>query len=64
MTFRFYITDPYDGALRGTNDEELAREYSLNADFFVADTEEGLWLTPTGDETIEEIERLEEPDEE
>ena len=64
MTFRFYITDLYDGAIRGTNDEELAREYSLNEDCFVADTEKGLLLTSTGEETIKEIERLEEPDEE
>ena len=63
MTFRFYITDLYDGAIRGTNDAELAREYSLNDDFFVADTEKGLWLTPTGDEPIEELKRLEEPNE-
>ena len=62
--FRFYITDLYNGAIRGTNDAELAREYSLTDDFFVADTEEGLWLTTTGDESIEEIEMLEKPDEE
>ena len=64
MIFRFYITDLCDGLIRRTNDEELAREYSLNDDFFVADTEKGLWLTPVGDEPIEELKRLEKPDEE
>ena len=64
MTFRFYITDLYFGVIRGTNDEKLAREYSPNEDVFVVDTEKNLWLTSTGDQDIEDIERLEEPNEE
>ncbi len=64
MIFRFYITDLYADVIEGTNDEELAREHSLDEGFFVVDTEKGLLLTPIGDEPIEEVGSLEESDEE
>ena len=44
MKFRYYITDLYDGAIRGTNSTDVANDYSMCEDFYVLDTETGLWL--------------------
>ena len=58
MKFRFYITDPYNGALHGTNSETLAKSYAEFEDYFVVDTLHSLWLQP-GD-TPEEVTEAEE----
>ena len=54
MKFRFYITDLVDGDIKGTNDEELARQYAYSEDFFIVDTETGMWLSIVKDLEIEE----------
>ncbi|MGK2829205.1 hypothetical protein ACSI5F_03750 [Ralstonia pseudosolanacearum] len=41
MKFRFYITNPFEGCVQGTNDEMRARELSACEEFFIVDTETG-----------------------
>ena len=55
MKFRFIITNTMDGNVRGTNDEEVARDFAQGEDFFVVDVESGTWLTTDGDEEIAAI---------
>lgn len=55
MKFRFYVTDPFDGSLKGTNSEETARHFAECDDFFVVDTETGMWLTSDGDFETESL---------
>ena len=49
MKFRYYITDLFDGVIKGTNNIEVAQDYSASTDFFVVDSENGLWLQIYGD---------------
>lgn len=42
--YRYYIVDLFDGLVRGTNDEQVAREFSASEDFFVIDAQESMWL--------------------
>lgn len=55
MKFRFYITDLFDGVINGTNDENTASEYAVSSDFFVVDSELGVWLTEDGKEEVNEV---------
>lgn len=55
MKFRFLIADMMSGAILGTNDEATARNFSQSFDHFVGDAENGLWLTPDGEEPIREV---------
>lgn len=48
--FRFYVTDLYDGDIKGTNDPESAKNFAQCEDFFVVDTETGTWLTAENEE--------------
>ena len=48
MKFRYYITDTFDGLIRGTNDLEKAKNYALCEEYFVVDTESGDWLCAEG----------------
>ena len=50
MKFRFYITDLNNGLVSGTNDRDLAADVSLSEDFFVVDSETGMWLSANGDQ--------------
>lgn len=50
MKFRFYVTDTYDGCIKGTNDPVAARVFAECEDFFVVDTETGRWLVSTQDD--------------
>ena len=53
--FRFYITDLYEGAITGTDDETLARRLALNEDFFVVDSENNLWITSHDTRYVQEL---------
>lgn len=44
MKFRYYITDTGEGAVFGTNSEEVAHQWSSSEDYFVVDTETGSWI--------------------
>lgn len=55
MAFTFYITDLYNGVLKGTNDETLAKEYAKNEDIFVVNSETGMWLLPDSEVEVGEI---------
>ncbi len=46
--FRFYITSLMNGAILGTDSETTARDYAVSEDYFVVDTETGLWLAVDG----------------
>jgi hypothetical protein len=48
MKFRYYITDLGEGAVIGTNNEGLAKDYAASCDNFVVDTETGRWLVEDG----------------
>ena len=49
MKFRYYITDINNGIVSGTDDSDLAHDLSLSEDFFVVDSESGMWLSANGD---------------
>ena len=49
MKFRYYITDLFDGVIKGTNDTDIANNYAGSEDFFVVDSENGLLLQTDGD---------------
>ena len=59
--YRFYITDTFDGDVKGTDNEEWAKSIALSPDFFVVDTETGEWLSEDGDRR--EVQGLPESDE-
>ena len=49
MKFRYYITDINNGIVSGADDPDLAHDLSLSEDFFVVDSESGMWLSANGD---------------
>ena len=55
MKFRYYITDTFNGAIKGTNDEKKASEFAACQEFFVLDTLTGIWITDEGPQEIEEV---------
>lgn len=58
--FQFYITDNYEGSIKGTDDVHQAELYAGSEDHFVVDTETGEWLLPDGARTpVEEAKRVE-----
>lgn len=52
--FRFYVTDTFDGCIKGTDDESVAKDYAQSEDFFVLDTQTGKWLSVEGSVEIKE----------
>lgn len=46
MKFKYYITNLFEGAVEGTNDDDKASAMAESEDFFVVDAETGEWLTP------------------
>ena len=54
MKFRYYITDTFDGAIVGTDDDQKAKDYAASEDFFVVDTSTGMWMQPDGAQEINE----------
>lgn len=42
--YRYYITDMFQGAIVGTDNEQAAHDHSLTEESFVLDTQEGKWL--------------------
>ena len=54
VKFKYYITDLHEGAIQGTNDDKLAAELSTSEDYFVLETETGMWLTVDGAQAVEE----------
>lgn len=57
MSFRFYVTDTFDGAIYGTDDEEQASGLAESTDFFVVDAKANEWLLPGGNrQTVKNIE--------
>ena len=49
MKFRYYITDTFDGVIKGTDDSEVATSYAASSDFFVIDTVTGKCLQEDGE---------------
>lgn len=49
--FRFYISDPFDGAIKGTDNSTTAQEFAASDDFFVIDSETGESLLSNGKRT-------------
>lgn len=57
-SFQFYITDLFEGSIRGTNIESVAVNYSTSEDYFVVDADSNEWLQADGTRVkIEEIEK-------
>ncbi len=48
MKFRYYITDIGSGTVIGTNKTEHANDFALCEDYFVVDSEAGIWLQSEG----------------
>jgi hypothetical protein len=48
MKFKYYITDLYDGAVKGTDDTELAKEAAECEDLYVVEADTGTWLLADG----------------
>lgn len=57
MSFRFYITDLFNGEVVGTNDIKRAEEFALVEDYFVIEPKENLWYL--SDSTKVEISSIE-----
>lgn len=56
--FRFYVTDLHNGCIVGTNNAQDAHDLSACEDYFVVDTETGMWLTSDGsEEQVQELAR-------
>lgn len=55
MKFRYYITDLFDGCIKGTNELEVAQVYATCEDFYVVDTETSKWLSYDGNGGVKEI---------
>lgn len=49
MKFRYYITDLMEGNICGTNSVETAEYFALSEDYFVVDSETGMWLNADGE---------------
>lgn len=58
--FRFIITDTFAGVIKGTDDEKRAHEFAECEEFFVYDTQEGVWLSMLAGRV--EIQDVEKPD--
>lgn len=54
MSFRFYVTDLFDGCIKGTNSEQVASDFASCEDYYVVDTETNQWLTSDGPQDIKE----------
>lgn len=55
--FRYYITDLFDGVIRGTDNDETANSFASCEDFFVVDTHSGEWLASDNDRLeVQEVE--------
>ena len=56
MTFRYYITDTFDGTIRGTDDKVKALQMARCEEYYVVDTKNGHILLDNGDyQKIEEL---------
>lgn len=55
--FRYYITDLFNGCIVGTNNTQDALDMSACEDYFVVDTETGMWLTSGGEEEVQQLRR-------
>jgi hypothetical protein len=49
MKFRYYITDLFDGEVKGTNSADVAANYAAGEDCFVVDAKTGHWLQVDGE---------------
>lgn len=58
MKFRYYVTDLFDGKIKGTNDEDTAKSLSGCEDYFIVDTQDGVWLNVDGPLDIESFEEV------
>lgn len=48
--FKYYVTDLFDGRVKGTNSDTVARDLADSSDFFVVNSETGSWLTEGGED--------------
>jgi hypothetical protein len=58
--FRYYITDLYDGSIKGSNNQTTAEDFATCEDYFVVNTETNEWLRPQGPVEIQEFMEAEE----
>lgn len=47
--YRYYITDTFDGAIKGTDNKETADNCAQCEEYFVLDVESGLWIGTSDD---------------
>lgn len=53
MKFRYYIADPENFDVQGTDDEGLARTLAGSLEYMVIDTETGLMLTECSTDPVD-----------
>lgn len=44
MKFKFLIIDLSEGSVSGTNEEIVAKEFAQSDDYYVVNTETGIWM--------------------
>lgn len=42
--FRYYMVSLFDGAIKGTNDRNIAEGFNCSCDDFIIDTETNEWM--------------------
>ena len=52
MSFRYYITDTFNGRVLGTNDDKVARKLAKCEEYFVIDVEMEVLFSPDSNEAI------------
>lgn len=58
MKFRYYITDTMNGMVQGTDSQTVARDFANSEDYFVVDSDTGLWLNASGEEfDVQDVEQ-------
>jgi hypothetical protein len=58
VKYRYIIWDSFDGSFKGTNDTQVAEEYSEANDFSVYDSERGMWLSDHEEYDIAPLENV------
>lgn len=49
MAFRYYVVDLDEGMVMGTDSTEQAAEFADAEEYFVIDSQEGMWMLPDGE---------------
>jgi hypothetical protein len=51
MKFRYYVVELDEGKVLGTDSSEEAEQFADAEEYFVIDSQEGMWMLPDGEST-------------